>query len=158
MNGRVAWRLVAGMSIISWCLGIAFPSNLIIPEGFGDKHCYVEVVTDSLELYLSTPASQICKPLQECDFSQWHIFIPVRLVSDLIISNGILCTSWWCSSLPYSSWESARNMQFPSDKTLCKWWSWLIKKLSTSVSADRVADIAEDVGTSVALPYRIWCL
>ena len=54
-----------------------------------NKHCHIEAVTNSLEFYLSTPASNKGNSLQmfiKCGLSPWHIFDPVRLVNDLLLS------------------------------------------------------------------------
>ena len=55
-----------------------------------NKDCHIETVTDSLELYLSTPASHKSNFLQmfiKCGLSPWRIFDPVRLVNDFVAFN-----------------------------------------------------------------------
>ena len=67
-------------------------------------HCYNEVITDGLELHLSTPASNFSKDLQifiKCDVSTWHVIYPVSKLHWISSSNMLL--SWrWCSSLTLS--------------------------------------------------------
>jgi len=77
--------------IVLWFLGVAFFSHFTISEGFGEQtKRHVEIVADGLELYLSTPTSCTSKSLQmftESEFPSWHIFNPVRLVSDRVALN-----------------------------------------------------------------------
>jgi len=84
VNGRVAWRLTYSKDV----------NVIVVPSPFfppyyarwiwrANKHCHIETVTDSMELYLSTPASHKCT----CGLSTWHIFDPVRLVNYFVAFN-----------------------------------------------------------------------
>ena len=94
-------------------------------DGFGEQTntCHIEAVTNSLEFYLSTPASHQDNSLQmfiKYGLSPRCIFNPVRLVMTLFVSitsTSTLCTWTWC----WCWWKSPWNMPLPSGSTRRHW-------------------------------------
>ena len=137
MNGSVAYsRNVNAVVVLRHRL--FFPPYYARRIWRANKDCHIETVTDNLERYLSTPASHKSNSLQmfiKCGLSPWNILDPVRLVNDFVAFN-------------HFQQHAARMNMMPSGKTSCARRYWLIKKLSTSVSADEGVDIGtSDLGT-----------